>query len=353
MSSKTPLPRQSVGKTFVIAISFLGLVAVLQVGAIGWVFLSRLQWVSPEGELQAVANGDMEGAGGVPQNGVEEERAREAEASPRPTPLRPARIQASRETLVLDLVDQAKELRRRGDMSNALNRLREAQTTQPNDPLVISELAVTYEEMNLHDRAVEHWRRLYDLGEEAGAFYQLAEVRLGYAWGDLDRSAVLFGPDSGGEGIRDAHGLQPGSTVGIPRIEVEEIDDPDLKKRILMNVHIKARPNIELDVRSVMIQVFFYEMVDDEHILITNSDVNFQWATDPPDWRQRNTEILEVEYRQAESGAGEDAEVGAYDSRDYYGYIAKIYYQDELQDVRAEPRRLLEIHPPPLTLQAD
>ena len=35
--------------------------------------------------------------------------------------------------------------------------------------------------------------------------------------------------------------------------------------------------------------------------------------------------------------------------RQYLGYIVRVYYQDELQAVRAEPTRLLNLFPPPFT----
>ena len=36
--------------------------------------------------------------------------------------------------------------------------------------------------------------------------------------------------------------------------------------------------------------------------------------------------------------------------RQYLGYIVRVYYQDQLQAVRAEPNRLLNLFPPPFTV---
>lgn len=343
--SQPPVPRESVGRSFLIAAGVLGVLAILQLGAVAWVFVPRLQVTGEEIDL---TEGEEQRAAAVstdpPVTDVQT-------IAPRPTPVPPARIQASRESLVLELVEQAKRLRDRGDMGNALNRLREAQTTLPNDPLVISEMALTYEEMNLPDRAAEHWRRIYEMGEVAGAFHQLAEVKLGFGWDATELTSRRFDSLLRGDAMRDSRGLQPGASVGIAELEVEELEDPDLKKNLLLRLHIRSRPDVQLDVRNVMIQVYFYEMVDDEHIVITNSDVEFRWITDPPDWRERDTEILEVEYRQAP-----DLEIDGespYESREYLGYIAQVYYMDELQDVRADPESLLETHPPALSLAVD
>ena len=35
--------------------------------------------------------------------------------------------------------------------------------------------------------------------------------------------------------------------------------------------------------------------------------------------------------------------------RTYVGYILRVYYQDQLQAVRADPARLLNLFPPPYT----
>ena len=35
--------------------------------------------------------------------------------------------------------------------------------------------------------------------------------------------------------------------------------------------------------------------------------------------------------------------------RQYLGYIVRVYYKDQLQAVRADPTRLLNLFPPPFT----
>ncbi len=80
------------------------------------------------------------------------------------------------------LVDQLKregiELRDRGDTTNAIERLKEALDSEPNNVAVLSELAKTYDVMQLYDRANEIWRKLQEMGPSAGAAYELADRRL-------------------------------------------------------------------------------------------------------------------------------------------------------------------------------
>jgi hypothetical protein len=80
------------------------------------------------------------------------------------------------------LVDQLKregiEMRDRGDTTTAIERLQEALDSEPNNAAVLSELAKTYDVMQLYDRANEIWRKLQEMGPSAGAAYELAEQRL-------------------------------------------------------------------------------------------------------------------------------------------------------------------------------
>src|SRR6478736_1243002 len=80
------------------------------------------------------------------------------------------------------LVDQLRregiELRDRGDMTNAIERLQEALDSEPNNAAVLAELAKTYDLMQLYDRANEMRRKLQETGPSAGAAYELADRRL-------------------------------------------------------------------------------------------------------------------------------------------------------------------------------
>jgi len=80
------------------------------------------------------------------------------------------------------LADQLKregiELRDRGETTNAVERFQEALDSEPNNAAVLSELAKTYDLMQLYDRANEIWRKIREMGPSAGAAYELADRRL-------------------------------------------------------------------------------------------------------------------------------------------------------------------------------
>ena len=106
--------------------------------------------------------------------------------SPSPSPLTltgssveaMAQTPASWPSLVDQLLREGIELRDRGDMTNAIERLQEALDSEPNNAAVLAELAKTYDLMQLYDRANEMWRKLQEMGPSAGAAYELADRRL-------------------------------------------------------------------------------------------------------------------------------------------------------------------------------
>ena len=81
-------------------------------------------------------------------------------------------------SLVDQLLREGIELRDRGDATSSIERLQEALDSEPNNAVVLAELAKTYDLMQLHDRANDVWRKLQEMGPSAGAAYELADQRL-------------------------------------------------------------------------------------------------------------------------------------------------------------------------------
>jgi hypothetical protein len=107
-----------------------------------------------------------------------------------------AQTPASWPSLVDQLLREGIELRDRGDTTNAIERLQEALDSEPNNAAVLSELAKTYDLMQLYDRANEMWRKLQELGPSAGAAYELADRRLKLANPSRAAAPMPTAPDS-------------------------------------------------------------------------------------------------------------------------------------------------------------
>src|SRR5438093_4987136 len=92
-------------------------------------------------------------------------------------PAQPA-VTSPAPSLVEQLLREGKELRERGDTTNALARFQEALDSEPDNTGVLEEMAQTYESMQLFDRANDVWRRIKQISPSDSATYALADRRL-------------------------------------------------------------------------------------------------------------------------------------------------------------------------------
>ena len=279
----------------------------------------------------------------------------------------PAAIPSASPSLVDQLLREGVELRDRGDTTTALKRFDEALDSEPNNAEVLAETAKTYDLMQLYDRANEMWRKLQEMGPSAGAAYELADRRL--KLGVPTPGTAVSGDASSLTGAapqRDIGGNREGSVMGISEVKTAETPDPDAEKNLTLQIGIKKQPGATIDHMKVKILVEFYDTVGDKDIKLTNADVNYEWLTPKHDWTETNPEVLSVRYMRAktasaspESSLSEAAatvrpghktrgksSVADSGERKYLGYIIRVYYDDELQAVQAEPSRLLQHFPP-------
>jgi hypothetical protein len=280
-------------------------------------------------------------------------------ASPTPLP-----------SLVDQLLREGVELRERGDTTTALARLTEASESDPTNAAVLEEIAKTYEAMQLFDRSSEMWRRLQEMGPSAGEAYEVADRRLklgvptpgtaGAGIASASLAASVPNKDVGG-------GSTEGSTFTITEVKTTETPDPDSETNLTLQIAIKKQADAAIDHTKVKIQVFFYDMIDDRDIKLTDADVNYEWLTDKHDWTETNPEILTVSYlrpklrvvsseaalseaaaavKPGQKGRPSKTSAGEGGERRYLGYRILLYYDDKLQAVQAEPARLLQLFPP-------
>jgi hypothetical protein len=282
------------------------------------------------------------------------------------------------------LLKEATLLRERGDTTNALARLQDASERDPQNANVLAEMAMIYESIQLFDRSNETWRKIHAIGPSAGAFYELADMKLKLGAGPVAPSSATAGPGFAGVSPLDAgttrataDGIPDGSTFGITEAAVTENPDPEAEANLTLKVGVKVKANTLVDHTKVKIQVYFYDSIDDSAVpVLTDANVNYEWLTPNHDWKSTDTEMLAVSYLRLKGGAvlsdsalaeaaaavtppvgGRKAGTakkapGKSGTRKYAGYQIRVYYNDQLQDVRAEPTKLLNFYPPPLSLQS-
>lgn len=249
---------------------------------------------------------------------------------PRPTPVPLSVFTPKPDPRYGELVEQGKLLRNSGDTAAALVKFREAVTIEPGNPLAIAEMAFTFEKMSLLDKAAEQWKRIFIMGERAGVFYGMAKGKLESAMLDTMRTVGGAGPSNG-------------KVLALGPVALADDPDPSSAKRFALAVPIRARAAEAVAVNEMKVFVLFYERVNGKDIAKTIADVGNRWTSAPVDWKDGDTETLEVSYDLSTQQARTE-------KRDYYGYIVRLYYRGELQDTKAEPAGLSQKFPASPTL---
>ena len=344
--------------SFNVGVGLVAIVALAEIFAVTSYYVGRIR---PAGtQAQAVATTVARQAAAP----VSTPATAPAETKTAPSP--EAVVQPPPPSLVDQLLRDGTELRDRGDTTNALARFQEALDSEPSNVKVLEELAKTYDSMQLYDKSNEVWHKLHDMGPSAGAAYELADQRLklgvstpattdtGMANGSLEAAPH-----------KDVGGNSEGPVMGIAEVKAAETPDPDAETNLALRVGIKKQPGATVDHTKVKILVEFYDTVGDKDVKLTDADVNYEWLTPKHDWSDTNPEVLSVSYLRPKTGVGSPetslSEAAATvrpgqkgrtksstsDSgkRKYLGYRIRIYYDDRLQAVQAEPSRLLQLFP--------
>ena len=357
-------------KTFSIALAVVALLGLAEVAAVGIHFGGRYLAARRGGQTSIVA---------AQPSSTPAEVASSA-ASPATTTSTPAASNAAL-SVAEHLLQEATLLRERGDTTNALARLQDASQRDPKNANVLAEMAMIYESIQLFDRSNETWRKIVEIGPSAGALYELADMKLKLGVTPPTTSAgpgfAGVSPLDAGTTRTDRDGVPDGSTFGITETSIAENTDADAETNLTLKVGVKVRPNTLIDHTKVKIQVYFYDTVDNNKVALTDAEVSYEWLTPNHDWKGTNPEVLAVGYVRLKSGAisseaalteaaaavtpptagkkprpPKKSESATETTRKYAGYQVRVYYNDQLQDVRAEPSKLLNLFPPPLTLTA-
>jgi hypothetical protein len=111
-------------------------------------------------------------------------------------------------------------------------------------------------------------------------------------------------------------------------------------EKVLLQIPILRQGEQVIDPSQVDIDVYFFDRVNGEKVAQTIADEPVStWASAPVDWSGLGEEPLNVTYFLPPLTPGE---IAAHGRRSYHGYVVRLYYQNKLQDVAAEPRDLLD-----------
>lgn len=373
-------------RTFTYALALVALFGAVQLGAVGVYYAGRAHAARAATQQPSVTAAPPSVAPSaapmVARSAAPAASPSAAVAPAQPPPSAAALSAADR------LLKEATSLRDRGDTTNALARLQEAAQRDPKNANVLAEMAMIYESIQLFERSNEAWRKIQGIGPSAGALYELADMKLKLGV-PAAGSAAAAGPGLAGVSPLDAgttrddsDGIPDGSTFGITEATATENADPEAETNLTLKIGVKVRPNtLIVDHTKVKIQVFFYDTLESKDVVLTDADVSYEWLTPHHDWKDTHTEVLAVTYlRQKSKAVSDEAALSAAAAavnpsasgkktktakkdepnaaatdgakRKYLGYIVRVYYNDQLQAVRADPTKLLNLFPPPFTAPA-
>jgi tetratricopeptide (TPR) repeat protein len=377
-SFPSPTPPDKTFKIAVIAVVVVGVVELLAVG----VHYGRARAARKAAEQPATSVASQAPAAEPAPSVAAPSAANPVSTAAPGAPVVPQTVPSNAAlSMAENLLKEATLLRERGDTTNALARLQDASQRDPKNPNVLAEMAMIYESIQLFDRSNETWKKIADMGPSVGPLYELATMKLQIG-AAAPPAAAAAGPGFAGVSPLDAvatrstpDGIPEGSTFGITEVTLNENPDPDAEANMTLRVAVKVRPNTLIDHTKVKIQVFFYDAVDNgSKYALTDAEVNYEWLTPDHDWKNTNPEVLAVHYVRLKGGTLSDAALAEAAAnvtpprqgkrgsparkaaetgpRKYGGYQVRVYYNDQLQDVRAEPTKLLNLFAPPLTLES-
>jgi len=185
------------------------------------------------------------------------------------------------------------------------------------------------------------------MGENAGAFYVAAEARLKMSQAQA-LAAVQMAQQSEFSKDGPVSKLRPDALLGLGEITKVPRGGAGAGTRFFLRMQIRAKRTEKIAVSDVDIQVSFYDQIDGKTVVQTDADTSYRFASLPIDWSGLDPEILEVEYSSQPPIGG----TARTEKREFFGYVAQLYYKGELQDVRSLPESLKDQFPVPPTLDA-
>ncbi len=208
------------------------------------------------------------------------------------------------------------------DVIGALKHLELADQLEPNHPEVLYRMGTLFDKLGNKRRATSYFQMVAAMDERAG---ELATLAIHYLNGEAPE------PLAGGLMHRPLR-------IGPAFAEVTT-DDTETRT-VKLSLSIRAQAGEEIDPQAVVPYIYFYDLVDGLEIMACDGEqppvdeVN-PWRSENPDYLEPAEELLDVTYHIPKKDDGAE--------RTFFGYVVKLYYRDEIQDVLVEPRILIEL----------
>lgn len=322
--------------TLTLSLWLLGAIAVIQIFALTW------KVIPPIGGRTA-----MELLEGKSAGAESPYRPGPADATPPPNPqLAPPPIQSLDTQRAQAFLAEAQKLQNVGQWDQALPLIEKAVELQPEDPRGLYQYAFVLGRLAREDEALDVLDQLMASPHLEPAA-RVEVQKLASLLEQTQFNVKTINPSTtspnepvnldinksrAGEPLMDDVGLRAGATMGI--VDVKEIDAGAGKKGL--RIAIKTRPGTAVDAQAVNVLVKFFEKNASGDVVLTSSKAKYEWISQPIDWKGDMPELLDVIYPQPGSA---DANPDSANNQ-YYGYVVGIYFNNGLEDNRANPGNL-------------
>src|SRR5437867_6181036 len=125
-------------------------------------------------------------------------------------------------------------------------------------------------------------------------------------------------------------GVAHGSILAITETTLTANNDPNAQAHFTLKVGVKPRPGTQ-NGHVVRIKVDFYDRTRDNKMKPTNARTGYSWLTAAEDWTDTTPKFLAATYVRPKTQAPSP------EGRQYGGFIVRVYFDGQLQDVRATP----------------
>lgn len=234
----------------------------------------------------------------------------------------------SMQSNVRRFIEDARRYRREGDFNLAEAALQEALKRDADNVLALTHYALLEEARENTQSALQYWQRIIAAQSADAVTLQLARDRAAII---EERLQLEVEADRRAEVLENSR-----RAIILDTVETEPkpmpADPVEIRKDFVLK---KNNASLTIDPGKVRVQLFFYDRLPDGRLIRAPIDARFLSST--VDWEERPSEVLRARYFKSDAAGDEE--------RSYYGYLLRIFYEDELQDEHASPVSLLRIFP--------
>lgn len=320
------------GKIFIISLVILGIMVAIP-------FLFSL-FVVPYGRLlskQSISTKEKhEQVVILPVTPVEPKTTTTDQSASDNTPLEVNEKILSEEEIksIGELIQEATRERYSGNFQIAQQNLEKALEIGPRYTPIFINLAELYEAFDDKPKAIDALQRVLELDPDStGKIHREALAKMNVLRKKLDE-----------EGEKPSGIPQNQALFFVEDASPKRDNNALFDERLILNIKIAARlPVAKIDPALVKIQVYFYDLLSNNQVSSTKAQVKARFLDRYVDWAT-GPESMEVVY-EVPKGTWQREVRDTGISRNLYGYIVRIYYDNKLEDIYAEPTQLAQLFP--------